>query len=45
LKGDVLGDGVTVLVVPVDREASVARHRALWEAVAAAVGGNERASD
>jgi 2-succinyl-5-enolpyruvyl-6-hydroxy-3-cyclohexene-1-carboxylate synthase len=45
LKGDVLGDGVRALVVPVDREASVARHRALWEAVAAAVAGTEGERD
>jgi 2-succinyl-5-enolpyruvyl-6-hydroxy-3-cyclohexene-1-carboxylate synthase len=30
-------DGPRVLVVPVDRAASVARHRALWDAVAVAV--------
>jgi len=29
-------DGLRVLVVPVDRAASVARHRALWDAVSAA---------
>jgi 2-succinyl-5-enolpyruvyl-6-hydroxy-3-cyclohexene-1-carboxylate synthase len=37
LKGDLVGDGVRVLVVPVDRDGSVARHRELWDAVAAAL--------
>jgi 2-succinyl-5-enolpyruvyl-6-hydroxy-3-cyclohexene-1-carboxylate synthase len=31
-------DDVRVLVVPVDRDASVARHQALWDAVAATLG-------
>jgi 2-succinyl-5-enolpyruvyl-6-hydroxy-3-cyclohexene-1-carboxylate synthase len=35
LKGDLVGDGVRVIVVPVDRDGSVARHRELWDAVAA----------
>jgi 2-succinyl-5-enolpyruvyl-6-hydroxy-3-cyclohexene-1-carboxylate synthase len=30
-------NGPRVLVIPVDRAASVARHRALWDAVAAVV--------
>jgi 2-succinyl-5-enolpyruvyl-6-hydroxy-3-cyclohexene-1-carboxylate synthase len=30
--------GVRVLVVPIDRHASVARHQALWTAVGAALG-------
>ena len=37
LKGDVVGDDVRVLVVPVDRDASVARHRELWDAVGVAL--------
>ena len=37
LKDDVVGAGVRVVVIPVDRATTVARHRELWDAVAAAL--------
>jgi 2-succinyl-5-enolpyruvyl-6-hydroxy-3-cyclohexene-1-carboxylate synthase len=44
LKGNLVGDGVRVIVVPVDRTRSVALHRELWDAVSAAVVARERFS-
>jgi 2-succinyl-5-enolpyruvyl-6-hydroxy-3-cyclohexene-1-carboxylate synthase len=38
LKDDVIRPGVRVVVVPVDRTTTVARHRELWDVVAGALG-------